>query len=263
MANPLRTRWRRAPTDVILLVLAAFIAGLGVGLLGSSNAEVGATLLGGVLVLGGTYRTIQVTREGQITERFRQAVEHLDTTDSAGRPREVVVLGGLCAFKQIASESERYDGPIMEILTAYVRRRVSRPAGQLGQADAEVPACEHKLPTDVQAALAVFKRRTPPSGALDLDLRSTDLRNARLPDAALQGAILSRADLRCAHLEGAHLERAKLQRADLRGADLRGAHLRGAELEGADLRERADLRRAEGLEEQRTVAVSDVTTMWP
>jgi pentapeptide repeat protein len=243
LREQLGTRWRRAPTDVILLVLAGVIAGLAVGLLFSSKTATGATLLGGVLVAIGSYRTIQVTLEGQITERFTKAVEQLESKDSKGEPRETIVLGGIYAFERIAAQSDRDYGQIMEILTAYVRRRVRRSNAGAGGDKGNAPAWEHEVPNDVQAVLAVLKRRTPIGGELDLDLRATDLRRARLPEAALQSAILFETDLRCAHLEKARLEGAKLQGADLRGADLRCAHVEKAHLEGAKLQE-ADLRGA-------------------
>jgi hypothetical protein len=196
VCKQLRTRWRRAPADVILLLIAGVVVGLAVGLLFSSKTATGATLLGGVLVAIGSYRTIQVTREGQITERFTNAVDQLESKDANGQPREAAVLGGIYALERIASQSDRDYGPIMEILTAYVRRRVRRPKGGAAGDEGNAPAREHELPNDVQAVLAVLKRRIPVGNELDLDLRSTDLRKAKLPEAALQNALLSEADLR-------------------------------------------------------------------
>jgi hypothetical protein len=267
------------------MLLVAIVAGLGVILVFSSQESSGATLLAGVLVAVGAYRTVQVTREGQITDRITDAVKLLatrrskDTTtdDVQDTPDEVAVLGGIYALERIARDSRVDYGPIMEILTAYVRQRASRQ----NRGPDEVP-------NDVQAVLAVLGRRAPHRGELRLDLRFTDLRKAKLPRAQLGNAILWDADLRGAHLEGADLVGAKLggaklqgadlYGADLYGADLQGAHLQGAHLQGADLYgadlqgaqlqgahlQGADLHGALGLREaDLTGAEYDKDTSWP
>jgi uncharacterized protein YjbI with pentapeptide repeats len=66
---------------------------------------------------------------------------------------------------------------------------------------------------DVQAALAVIKRRNDGFDTHALDLRSTALRGAKLPDA----------DLRGVKLAGANLEGANLDGADIADADFEGA----------------------------------------
>jgi Pentapeptide repeats (8 copies) len=221
---PRRTRfWGLAPLEVILLVLAGVAVGFAIGVLvESTEATVGATLLGGVLVAVGTFRTIQVTREGQITERLTKATEQLNATHKEGEPEEVLVLGGIYALERIAADSRLDYHPIMEMLTAFVRTRVGLPEGGASKGQDDVPSREHKLPNDVQAALAVLARRSPRRREYRPDLRSTDLRNAKLPHARFQRVILSEADLRWADL----------RKADLRGADLSETRLRGAQLDG-------------------------------
>jgi hypothetical protein len=157
-----------APFEVILLVLAGLAAGFGLGLLvDSTEATVGATLLGGVLVAAGTFRTIQVTQEGQLTERFTKATEQLDAKDSDGSREEVLVLGGIFSLERIAAESRLDYYPIMEILTAFVRGTVPLPEGAPSQ---DEEACQHILPPGVQAALAVLARRSPRRGEYRLNL---------------------------------------------------------------------------------------------
>jgi hypothetical protein len=240
--------------EVILLVVVGATAGWGLSLLfRSTTPTAGATLLVGVLVAIGTIRTIQVTREGQITDRFTEAVKQLDAKDN-----EIAVLGGIYALERIAADS-RFDYPvIMEILTNFVRTCRPLPQGGVSK----------ELPDTAQAALAVLARRTPlrrqlrldlrainlrkaklprahlQSPELSLDLRATDLRNAKLPRARFQKSILcqailseadlNRADLRGARLQGANLRLAKLQGAKLQGAKLQGAKLQGAECMGAE-----------------------------
>jgi pentapeptide repeat protein len=228
--------WGHAPAEIVALLLVTLVGALGFGLLFFSSASHGATLLPGVLVAVGTYRTVQVTREGQVTDRITDAVKQLATRRSQDgpdqikdTPDEVVVLGGIYALERIARDSRADYGPIMEILTAYIRQR---------------PRCQddpNEIPNDVQAVLAVLGRRSRHRVELRLDLRSTDLPNAKLPWARLSKAILIGTNLR-----GADLRKADLRKADLREATLIGAKLCSANLRGADLRD-ADFRKGDRL----------------
>jgi uncharacterized protein YjbI with pentapeptide repeats len=225
--------------------------------------------LGGLVLLFGAFTALRqyyLSQEGQVTERFTKAIDQLGSETLA------VCLGGIYALERIAKDSARDRGPIMEVLTAFVRERARWKDDQAPPADGQSP----KPSADIQAILTVLGRRVidekwrePPH----LDLSNTDLRGAILTRAHLEraflvGAHLQGADLRGAHLEGAnlyrahlegavlyeahleeahlreaHLERAYLAGAHLQGADLYGAHLEGAVLHEAHL-ENADLRDA-------------------
>jgi uncharacterized protein YjbI with pentapeptide repeats len=179
-----------------------------------------------------TWRQIQVNREGQITDRFSRAIEHLGTEDKLE-----VRLGGIYALERIANDSTREQGTITEILTAYVRRHGGRPATAPSGDSADQPT--DPLPMrarapDLQAVMTVLGRR-PPTDADLLQLAGVDLRGASLPDANLQGANLSGADLSGIEFCGADLRGADLRDAEFRRADLTGARLAGARLQHADL----------------------------
>jgi uncharacterized protein YjbI with pentapeptide repeats len=249
------------------------------------------TALGGALVFTGaligavlTSRTIQVNREGQITDRFTKAITQL------GDDKLDVRLGAIYALERIARESGKDHGPIMEVLTTYLREHARvqparaipwqpvravgplQPEDQARSTDAGNPP---RLRADFQAIATVLgrrpeKRRREEQSPLDLrevDLRAADLTGAYLEEALLSeahleraklhanlegsdltGAHLEGADLGSAHLKGADLSDAHLEGAKLLGAYLVGAHLHGAHLEGADLRyarlEGANLRKA-------------------
>ena len=184
---------------------------------------------------------LRVAREGQVTERFSRAIEHL------GNNSLDVRLGAIYALERIARDSRQDHGAIMEILTAYVREHA--PWGPPPE-DQQPAADERPLATDIQAALTVIGRRKtdydPPWEGLDL--RYTDLRGANLTDANLQGANLIWANFRGvlfknANLQGAHLNETILREADLTKANLQGAFLTGAKSEGTYLT-RADLQGA-------------------
>jgi hypothetical protein len=247
-----------------------------------SSPKIVLLFLGGALLLTGLYLTLDKlkdTLEAQRADRLTQAVDQL-------RDRNLEVrLGGIYALERLARTSENEYGPIMEVVTAFVRERASVTKNQ---PPTEPPL---RLAPDIQAALDVIGRRrhTYRDGESQrLDLRKTDLRRANVAGAKLAGAILSEvrleeanlagigleeAILRAAHLEhsnltdarmqGAFLLNTSLQGARLRNAKLQGAFLGGARFDGADLLG-ADLTDAHGLTwEQLTLARKDNKTRLP
>lgn len=225
--------------------------------------------------LSHTGRTLLITQEGQITDRFSRAIEQLGAVDDRGNKRLEVRLGGIYALERIARDSPRDYWPIMEILTAYVRQNAPWREGE-SYADklADLSAGHRDLHghgpgPDVQAVLTVLGRRPHADAEREhqrLDLSFTDLRRAELIGAnfdrtdftgacldqaallrsrfrhavfrwtSLRNARLDGADLHHAHLIHAQMDGAVLWGADMRRAVTLGAHLQGAELMGADLR---------------------------
>ena len=230
-----------------------------------------AQILGGLWILYGLYLTgrrvtaaednvrvaqdnVRVAEEGHITERFTQAIAQLG---QEGDDKMAIRLGGIYALERIAKDSEKDHGPIMEVLTAYVRERAPRK-------ESHKPPSDERPPTDIQAILTVIGRReTTGKGRRNdrLDLSKTHLVGAILPDANLREAILSWADLRQANLSRTHLEEAglfmaKLNKADLPWAFLNKAYLLGAELNKADLTE-THLEEAEDLTEEQVLSAKN------
>jgi uncharacterized protein YjbI with pentapeptide repeats len=221
------------------------------------QAIAGAILLGGLYFTARTLqintRTLELNREGQITERFTRAIEQLG---QQGTEKLDVRLGGIYALERIAATSKEDHGPVMAVLTAFVREQ-ARWHPDIGATPARndtPPASEPDyVPTavrpraDVQAVVTVLGRRNrdfDESGhTLDLsgvDLRGADLRDAHLERINLREAHLEDSDLGSAYLtgallRGAHLERSILLGAQLGAADLSAAHLEGASLRGARL----------------------------
>ena len=249
----------------------------------------------GLVIIYITWQRLQVAREelgvsqeGQVTERFSRAIEHL------GNDSLDVRLGAIYALERIARDSRQDHWPVMEILTAYVREHApwhSPPEDQQPAAADQRPAPPPdpgsgdddeppRLATDIQAVLTILGRRQanydPPGQRLDL--RNTDLRRADLSKANLQGALLTwsslqRATLMEARLQGAELSWANLQPSNLMKAQLQGSYLIGANLQQALLFEAtleeawlvgADLRKAIGLVSQQLKdAFGDVHTKLP
>ena len=228
-----------------------------------------AQIMGGLLILVslfGTWKTIEISKEtaddnlrvshenlrvsqeGQITERFTRAVEHL------GNAKLEIRLGGIYALERISKDSPKDYWQVMEILTAYVRENSpsdlkQNPTNKLGGAckdepNKSPPSTEaEKLSTDIQAILSVIGRRILDCKKVEeqpLDLGKTNLCVAKLEGARLEGANLGGANLTGANMRDAHLQRANLEGANLEGANLTGANLTGAFMEKANL-ERTEL----------------------
>jgi hypothetical protein len=195
---------------------------------------------------------LEISREGQVTERFTRAIDQL------GSATLDIRLGGIYALERIAKDSPRDHGPIMEVLTAFVRERARWKDDQPPEPAVRRRGSLNRLAegrrspkpsADIQAILTVLDRRVidekwPEPRTFDLsktDLRGASLRGTHLDEANLIGTHLEGAVLRDIHLEyadldGAHLEGAVLPLARLGGADLPGAHLEGALLLTAYLR---------------------------
>ena len=209
--------------------------------------------IGGLVVAVGlylTYRRVKVTEDGQVTERFTRAIEHL------GDERMAVRLGGIYALGRIAEDSNRDHQTVVEVVSAFIRDKVPRDPssvdpfaernalsakGKPGDSrEARVAATldelfaeleEGPIPEiepDVQAALTTLGRVGTPVTGQRIDLRRTVLARAYLREADFSEARFRGADLRMVDFI-----RANLAKADLRGADLRGVQFSGASLKWA------------------------------
>ena len=198
-----------------------------------------AQILAGTALLSSLYftgRTLQVNREGQITERFTRAIDQLGKTDVEGNKLFESRLGGIYALERIAEEAaDDYHWPIRQIFTAYLRTHAPWQGSRIIEPE-----------EDIQTILRIIGGRASHGEPERLLLSSTDFSRYNLSDAHLENAVLVSTRLESAHLSGAHLQGADLSgarlqganltKADLRSALLRGTHLEGAYLIGADLR---------------------------
>lgn len=260
----------------------------------------------GVLLLTGavaTWRQVQISREGQITERLTRAI------DQIGNDKVDIRIGGIYALERLAKDSATDRLAIGEILAAFIRAHAPWPAGYkshpephpTSDVDDAIPWLRDRLP-DVQSAVVVLGRHTRDRRDFRLAVRRVDLRrtnfnrgtliNVDLSDANLAScwagrvrwescrfdntdlrksvlihAILDRSDFTRAHLGEADLEGATLREANLSEASLRGTSLRNADLCDAKLT-RADLRGADltgaRLAGAELIDVqADETTTWP
>ena len=188
-----------------------------------------------------TALNFNLSREGQVTDRYTKAIEQL-----GGRELDVRI-GGIYALERIARDSVKDHPTVMAVLTAFIREH-SRE--QWPPPDTGDEGQERSTRPDVQAAVTVVDRRDAKRDIQPIDLNGAVLVGAALFGANLTGtnvalalfagatdagANLTGADLTGATFTEATLTDAKLARADLTGADLVNADLTGATLTGATL----------------------------
>ncbi|MGR3343381.1 MAG: pentapeptide repeat-containing protein [Paracoccaceae bacterium] len=196
----------------------------------------------------------RIAQQGQITDRFTTAGEHL------GSAQLPVRLGGIYALWRLIKDSPERDViSVIDILCAFVRhppheigQGPDTGASEDGQASAETAETAEtassttEIRPDVQTVLnligtkeAVYRALLPEGYRLDLtgaNLTRANLAVANLTRANLAGANLMDANLRAAGLKAATLRGVNPTGADLRGADLTRANLMDANLTGAILR---------------------------
>ncbi len=198
----------------------------------------------------------RIAEEGQVTDRFTKAVEHL----SSGKPGDLgtlaIRLGGIYALERIARDSERDHWPVMQLLCAYVRENYpwDLQSEEEAKSDQDDDGFKGKAPSEIelQTILDVVRNRKHEGRESDehrLDFHGADLSDMNLSGAYLRGASLdadiagldlSNADLRGAwpgwNCGGVDFSGADLNKANLRPANFDRADFRDANLTGADLR---------------------------
>lgn len=189
-------------------------------------------VLGGAALLVGLYftsRTLQVSQQGQITDRFNDAIEHL------GDEALAVRLGGIYALARIGADSERDAVVIVEILCSFVREAAARTEEATG---AEVRAILSVLGTAAWARDARKDLRGCVFRGLDverLDLRRSVLDDASFVDCRLACTRFNGSSLRAANLQEAYLRDSSFKDCDVTAARFAGAYLRNASFDGAEI----------------------------
>jgi uncharacterized protein YjbI with pentapeptide repeats len=175
----------------------------------------------------------ELAERGQVTERFTRAIDQLGSEDVDVR------LGGIYGLERLTRDSPSDQRDVIEVLSAYVRRKALASAAATSPSTAAPPAISGSrsthLATDVQAGLTVLGRLPSSADRSSIDLRDASLHGADLSRLNFSGANLSGAKLAWAYITNSDLSRANLSYADLSGANLAGATLNEAALVNADL----------------------------
>jgi hypothetical protein len=200
-----------------------------------------AQILAGVLLLTGlygTWRTLQVSEQSQITERFNKAI------DQIGNDKLSIRLGAIYALERLSEDSARDHNHIIELLTAYVRENAQIPpkqpersansssSSQEKNVEERVENLYRRPSADIQAILNVLKRRPKPANDFQYD--PVDFRDTNLYGANLTGAYLHSAKFFNAELSNVYFIATRLTEAQFIGANLKGALFGMADLKGAD-----------------------------
>src|SRR5258708_6137008 len=110
-----------------------------------------------------TLRALELTEQGQVTDRYTKAVGQLGDESSPVR------VGGIYALERIGHDSPKDRTTIIYVLGAFIRER------------SRVPERDEQPPEDVMAGIRVVGRLLPLS-EVKLNLRGADLRNTDMSD---------------------------------------------------------------------------------
>lgn len=224
--------------------------------------------IGGIALLLIAWKRITVSQEGQITDRFTRAIEHLGSKETEVR------MGGIYALERIAKDSRKDHFVVMEILTAYVRERapVQKQKAKLTGgnthptvypspqppthptpieddgfavsvlADDKASSTDgtNAPPEDIQAAIRVIGRRKvsfDPDFGFNINLSKCNLPGISFQNGDFTNAILDESNLQNAILINTKLDCASLMWCNLNEATLRNASLRRTNLTLAILHE--------------------------
>ncbi|MEU8525853.1 MULTISPECIES: pentapeptide repeat-containing protein [Streptomyces] len=183
------------------------------------------------LSVGQTNKDLQISEQGQITNRFNAAITNLGSASLDVR------LGGVYALQRIMQDSPRDQPTVVSVLSAFVRQHASVPVSGFR------PAGEYRPATDVAAVVSVLGDR--PAGRevsqdgkplYRVDLSGADLGGLEREVGLTEGGVPRRVNFRFADFTGADLRDAGLENFDLSGASLDHANMAGVKLPNADLR---------------------------
>lgn len=188
-------------------------------------------------------KQMALTTRSQLSEAFSKSIEQLGSQDGAIR------LGGILSLEQIARESSDFFWPVMESLSAYVRRT--------SPWDLHNPTPQPAKREDVQAILDVISRRNRVhQNGLRISLNSVDYRpydfhmkgdyslitfsrsnfsEKFLTFRNFQNSLFMRANMRGCDLDFAILTDASFYAASLNGSSFNGAKLEDCDFDSANL----------------------------
>ena len=187
------------------------------------------TLGAGIFALGAlwfTARNFILSREGQVTDRYTKAIDHL------GSSRRDVRIGGIYALQRIAYDSGKDHPTVMQVLCTFIREHSHEPWP--ADKDGNLLGGEQKTRPDVQAALFVIGYRRAKSDNQVMDLNHASLRSAILDGMSFTSR-QSRHQWVAKQEPSAWLDEVDFTHATLKGVDLEGASLYGANFTDANL----------------------------
>lgn len=165
-----------------------------------------------------TWRSLQISEDQQLTDRFVKAIDLLS------HEKTEIRIGGLFALERIAIDSPEDHWRVMEMITSFIRKR-SPVKSDCDNTD--LP----QITEEIQIALNILRRRDKNRDPKELKTYFIDLHETNLTKADLRGCWLEGASFINSSLIDAYLDNAVLNRATFRHSDLRNIWLDGAKLE--------------------------------
>jgi uncharacterized protein YjbI with pentapeptide repeats len=184
-------------------------------------------------------RQAELTREGQVTGRYVEAIKLLASENPAER------LGGIYALERIMADSHRDLSSIIDVLAAFIRTQSSEARNHVEvHAAFKVIGRRPDGPTQTilftGANLSHSYLESPKFPHVSFDsatLREVNWKGALLSNAHFSGADLSYAVMPDGNLNAAVMIETKMQNANFQWASFVGTDLRAACMEGANLSE--------------------------
>ena len=175
-------------------------------------------------------KTAALGEKGNITERFKNAIEHL------GSDSESIRMGGIYGLYHVVRESRGYADTVLKILCAHAKSIMAKPE----YAKQEKPSNEITAILDVLFPIDYKNGKPDDVLFVKVDISNWHLRGADVNFRNMQRITGEGVNLSLARLHGAHLMETALLEANLMMADLSEANLMMADLSSANLSE-ADL----------------------
>ena len=191
-------------------------------------------------------KTAALGEKGNITERFKNAIEHL------ANKSESIRIGGIYGLYHVAREANEYVDAVCKILCVHARIITTKPK----YAKNKEPTQEIAAILDILFPSLLYDENRNVEETLftkaniaywylrGADIYGRNMENVYGANVNLSEALMSEVDLTSAYLMNADLSRADLSHAQLWGACLMEANLQGANLTKASLR-KADLTMAD------------------
>ena len=204
-------------------------------------------------------KTAQLAEKGNITERFKNAIEHL------AKEGDSIQIGGIYTLYQIAQEAENYREAVLKVLFAHLRKITTNGPFTIGETSlvnevvitildvvfarkGENPLFQkvdlsrvNLQGLDFFEMLGMYRFLGTISGARELNLTGARFPFISLPKAHLWHAICQKTDFFRSDLSGAEFSFAKCAGANFRYATCVGTSFRhvtdfaNADFDGSDL----------------------------
>lgn len=177
-------------------------------------------------------KQIQVQEEGQITERFTRAIEHLGSDNIAIR------LGGIYALERIAKDSFKDHWTVMEILTTFIKEKSPMLEYDIDENITSDPSYSKPISQDIQAIVNVLCRRSwipnEKKNELKLDLSHCNLDLAKFFNADLEFCSFLDSSLRFTKWSNVNLNHTAFHNCNVSDANFYNVSIQGSSISEVD-----------------------------